>query len=214
MVRVHPGLPLLHGSQSGQACRRRLETGRTRHCGLWSMSTGFRTFMASGHEQAHRSNGRRPPAAQCVEWVASIVAMQRAFNSQSTGQNRGDSPFLMEAEPDKRAGTASKADRAPVAHGEHLLRLPPFPAGLAEQSCPRLVNELTPVQLRQPAPSLSPVAQPAERPTLTREVDGANPSGAATQGCERGKRAVRSVADRRIDIAKKAGRSRHDAPFS
>ena len=128
------------------------------------------------------------PAVRVVEhvhwlpfWVASIVAMQRAFNSQSTGQNRGDSPFFQrEAEPDERAGTASKADRAPCAHGEHLLRLPPFHAGLAEQSCTRLVNEIRPVRPRQPAHRFSPVAQPAERPTLNREVDGANPSGAAT----------------------------------
>lgn len=33
---------------------------------------------------------------------------------------------LMEAEPDKRAGTVSNTDRAPCAQGEHALRLPPF----------------------------------------------------------------------------------------
>jgi hypothetical protein len=39
----------------------------------------------------------------------------------------------LEAEPDERAGTVSKTDRAPSAHGEHALRLPPFHSGLAEQ---------------------------------------------------------------------------------
>ncbi len=58
-------------------------------------------------------------------WVASIAAMQRSLKPQSTGRHRGDSPFL-EVEPDKRAGTVSKTDRAPQAHGEHALRLPPF----------------------------------------------------------------------------------------
>ena len=38
----------------------------------------------------------------------------------------------------------------------------------------------------------SPVAQPAERPTLNREVDGANPSGAATH-----RRAQRAAFTRR-----------------
>ena len=92
-------------------------------------------FSTAGHEQAER-----------VEWVASIAVMQRSFKPQSTGQHRGDSPIHTEAEPDERAGTASKADRTPRAYGEHDLRLPPLHAGLAEQPCTRLVNEIRPGQ--------------------------------------------------------------------
>ena len=61
----------------------------------------------------------------------------------------------------------------------------------------------------------SPVAQSVERPTLDREVDGANPSGAATHG--RAHRAAscagRSIADRRTDIAEQAGQNRPGASF-
>ena len=62
-----------------------------------------------------------------------------------------------------------------------------------------------PVQLR--LADRSPVAQPAERPTLNREVDGANPSGAATHCCAQraASRAGRSLADRRTDIAEAGG---------
>jgi hypothetical protein len=54
--------------------------------------------------------------------------------------------FKMEAEPDERAGTVSKTDRAPQVHGEHDLRLPPPHADLAELPCTRLVNETRPGQ--------------------------------------------------------------------
>ena len=61
----------------------------------------------------------------------------------------------------------------------------------------------------------SPVAQLAERPTLNREVDGANPSRAAIH--RRVQRAAlsagRLLADRRTDIAEKTGRNRPGAPF-
>ena len=57
--------------------------------------------------------------------------------------------------------------------------------------------------------SNSPVAQLVERPTLDREVDGANPSGAAISSPHfAAPRAGRSLADRRTDIAEKAGRNR------
>src|SRR5436190_19713425 len=81
--------------------------------------------------------------------------------------------------------------------------------------------------------SNSPVAQSVERPTLNREVDGANPSGAAnlavlaqlSRGTAFRTRKVpvqirgtapcasRSLADRRTDIAEKPGRNRPGAPF-
>ena len=62
-----------------------------------------------------------------------------------------------------------------------------------------------PVQLR--LADRSPVAQPVERPTLDREVDGANPSGAAThrRAHRAASRAGRSIADRRTDIAEAGG---------
>ena len=56
--------------------------------------------------------------------------------------------ILMEAEPDERAGTVSKTDRSTSWDGEHDLRLPPLHAGLAEQPCTRLVNEIRPGQHR------------------------------------------------------------------
>ena len=79
--------------------------------------------------------------------VASIAAMQRSLKPQSTGQHRGDSP-LMEAEPDKRAGTVPKTDRSALRKGEHDLRLPPLHADLAEHPCTHLVNEIRPGQHR------------------------------------------------------------------
>ena len=61
-----------------------------------------------------------------------------------------------------------------------------------------------PVQLR--LADRSPVAQPAERPTLNREVDGANPSGAAISSPHHAAScAGRSLADRRTDIAEAGG---------
>ena len=115
--------------------------------------------------------------------------------------------FFLEVEPDQRAGTVSKTDRSTSWDGEHDLRLPPLQAGLAEQPCTRLVNEIRPGHSPSHRPPLFPsaaspvvgstsslVAQPAERPTLNREVDGANPSGAATSSPHRAaSRAGRSI---------------------
>lgn len=56
---------------------------------------------------------------------ASIEVMQQTFNLLSTEHSRGGGPLLLEAQPDQRAGTASKTDRAIVWHGEHALGLPP-----------------------------------------------------------------------------------------
>ena len=99
-------------------------------------------------QDPHRPDrgGSTPPS--CRDWVASIAAMQRSLKPQSTGQHRGDPPISTEAEPDKRAGTVSKTDRAPQVHGEHDLRLPPRHAGLAKQPCTRPVNEIRPGQHR------------------------------------------------------------------
>ena len=62
-----------------------------------------------------------------------------------------------------------------------------------------------PVQLR--LADRSPVAQSVERPTLDREVDGANPSGAATHRrfSPRHHAPVGQSADRRTDIAEAGG---------
>lgn len=56
---------------------------------------------------------------------ASIEVMQQTFNLLSTEHSRGGGPPLLEAQPDQRAGTVSKTDRAIVWHGEHALGLPP-----------------------------------------------------------------------------------------
>ena len=88
----------------------------------------------------------------------------------------------MATAPDERAGRDSKSQRAVSWHGEHVLRWPPIShAGLADAvmhlSCKQAYAGATPAA--GPISFHSPVVQSAERLTLTQEVDGANPSGAA-----------------------------------
>jgi len=101
-----------------------LEAGRSCNRSLWSMSTDFRF----GSQALQRCSG--------------------LLNRGARGSTVATHQFKTEVEPDKRAGTASKADRSATQNGEHDLRLPPLSAGLAEQPCTRLVNEIRPGQHR------------------------------------------------------------------
>src|SRR5262245_32586531 len=125
MARIHPGPPVFWKSKRTSEPPPIGNRTDLHSCGLWSMTTDFRVR------------------------VASIAAMQRSLKPRSTGQHPGDSPVsLLEAEPDKRAGTVSKTDRSASWNGELDLRLPPLHADLAEQPCTRLVNEIRPGQHR------------------------------------------------------------------
>jgi hypothetical protein len=152
MARIHPGQPL-SGSQSGRARRRRLEAGRSCNRSLWSMPTDFRF----GSQALQRSSGLRSGAMQsAAPQFGGSASARGILKPRSTGQHRGDSPISkMEAEPDKRAGTVSKTDRSTSWDGEHDLRLPPLHAGLAEQPCTRLVNEIRPGHSPAHRPPLS-----------------------------------------------------------
>ena len=62
----------------------------------------------------------------------------------------------------------------------------------------------------------SPVAQPVERPTLNREVDGANPSGAAISSLRSTRRITRRWINWEIaapTLRRQAGQNRPGAPF-
>ena len=122
---ANPSGAAIFGSQSGRACRRRLEAGRSCNRSLWSMSTDFRF------------------------WVASIVAMQRSLKPRSTGQHRGDSPIS------KWKLNRTSAPGPPRKRIVLLRRMGSMTsgfrhshAGLAEQPCTRLVNEIRPGQHR------------------------------------------------------------------
>ena len=153
-MQVHPGQPLSWKSKRTSVPPPAGNRSDPPPGGLWSMSTGFRL-------------------------VASIAAMQRAFNPQSTGQHRGDSPYLWKLNRTSVPGPPRKRIVRLGAWGAS----PPASAisrrlgrAVMHSSCKRDQTGAAPVV----GSISSPVAQLAERPTLDREVDGANPSGAAT----------------------------------
>ena len=182
MAQIHPGQPF-YGNQSGRARRRRLEAGRTCDRRLWSMTTDFR-FESQ--------------------------ALQRCsgpLNRGARGSTVATHQFQRKLNRTSAPGPPRKRIVLPTQNGEHDLRLPPLSCRLGRVAmhsfCKRDQTGAAPVV----GSNSSPVAQSVERPTLNREVDGANPSGAATSSPRNrtASRAGRSLADRRTDIAEAGG---------
>lgn len=102
-----------------------VEAGRSCNRSLWSMTTDFRF------------------------WVASIAAMQRSLKPRSTGQHRGDSPIsIWKLNRTSAPGLFRKQIVPHRGMGSMTSGFRHFHAGLAEQPCTRLVNEIRPGQHR------------------------------------------------------------------
>ena len=144
---ANPSGAAIFGSQSGRACRRRLEAGRSCNRSLWSMSTDFRF----GSQALQRCSGltlRRP----CGQRSASLEEGARApriLKPRSTGQHRGDSPIpTWKLNRTSAPGPPRKRIVLLRRMGSMTSGFRHSHAGLAEQPCTRPVNEIRPGQHR------------------------------------------------------------------